>query len=130
MPRQAFWLRSLPAPQVMTALTSAHVHFAFRAGRSRLTPSSLPRTMASARSSQPAVSSSSGLPYGYVPAYLPGSASLVEQLDQELLIVLRDGRHLVGVRANTSETSVWFVRHREYSHDILFWFLCIDTKVI
>jgi U6 snRNA-associated Sm-like protein LSm1 len=46
----------------------------------------------------PAVAPSSGLPYGYVPAYLPGSASLVEQLDQTLLIVLRDGRHLVGVR--------------------------------
>jgi hypothetical protein len=41
---------------------------------------------------------SSGIPYGYVPAYLPGSASLVEELDKELLIVLRDGRHLIGVR--------------------------------
>lgn len=44
------------------------------------------------------VAPTSGLPYGYVPAYLPGSASLVEQLDQTMLIVLRDGRHLVGVR--------------------------------
>ncbi len=56
--------------------------------------------MTSTRSSQPAVSSTSGLPYGYVPAYLPGSASLVEQLDQELLIVLRDGRHLVSENCN------------------------------
>lgn len=39
----------------------------------------------------------SGLPYGHVPAFLPGAASLVEQLDQRLMIVLRDGRHLVGV---------------------------------
>ena len=31
-----------------------------------------------------------------LPAYLPGAASLIEQLDQRLLIVLRDGRHLVG----------------------------------
>ena len=52
----------------------------------------------SGRRTSPAVAPTSGLPYGYVPAYLPGSASLVEQLDQELLIVLRDGRHLVGVR--------------------------------
>lgn len=45
------------------------------------------------------VNSNSGLPFGYVPAYLPGSASLVEELDSTLLIVLRDGRHLVGVSA-------------------------------
>jgi hypothetical protein len=67
--------------------------------------------MTSTRSSQPAVSSTSGLPYGYVPAYLPGSASLVEQLDQELLIVLRDGRHLVGVRgANILVKTVMILR--------------------
>lgn len=40
----------------------------------------------------------SGIPYGHVPAYLPGSASLVEELDQRVLIVLRDGTHVVGVR--------------------------------
>jgi len=39
----------------------------------------------------------SGVPFGHVPAYLPGSASLVEELDQRLLIVLRDGKHLIGV---------------------------------
>jgi len=50
----------------------------------------------SASPSSPAVAPSSGIPYGYVPAFLPGSASLVEELDQRLLIVLRDGRHLVG----------------------------------
>jgi hypothetical protein len=43
------------------------------------------------------VHSGSGLPHGHVPAYLPGSASLVEELDQELLMILRDGRHVVGV---------------------------------
>lgn len=38
-----------------------------------------------------------GIPYGHVPAFLPGSSSLVEDLDQRILIVLRDGRHIVGV---------------------------------
>lgn len=38
----------------------------------------------------------SGIPYGFLPAFLPGSASLAEQLDQRVMIVLRDGRHLVG----------------------------------
>lgn len=41
---------------------------------------------------------SSSIPHGHVPAYLPGSASLVEELDQGVMIVLRDGRHLLGVR--------------------------------
>jgi hypothetical protein len=31
-----------------------------------------------------------------LPAYLPGAASLIEQLDKRLLIVLRDGKHIVG----------------------------------
>lgn len=44
-----------------------------------------------------AVHSSSGVPFGHVPAYLPGSSSLVEELDQRVLIVLRDGKHLIGV---------------------------------
>lgn len=39
----------------------------------------------------------SGVPFGYIPAFLPGSASLVEQLDRRIMIVLRDGRHLVGI---------------------------------
>lgn len=38
-----------------------------------------------------------GIPYGHVPGYLPGSSSLVEELDKRVLIVLRDGRHLIGV---------------------------------
>ena len=29
--------------------------------------------------------------------YLPGAASLCEELDKKILVVLRDGRHLVGV---------------------------------
>ena len=44
-----------------------------------------------------AIHTQSGLPFGHVPAYLPGSSSLVEELDQRLLIILRDGKHLVGV---------------------------------
>mmetsp|Transcript_16742 Transcript_16742/g.25142 ORF Transcript_16742/g.25142 Transcript_16742/m.25142 type:complete len:118 (+) Transcript_16742:122-475(+) len=28
--------------------------------------------------------------------YLPGAASLLDQLDQRVLIILRDGRHIVG----------------------------------
>lgn len=43
------------------------------------------------------VHSGSGIPFGHVPAYLPGSASLVEDLDKRILIVLRDGKHLIGV---------------------------------
>eukprot|EP00518_Triparma_eleuthera_P012556 CAMPEP_0182478628 /NCGR_PEP_ID=MMETSP1319-20130603/32766_1 /TAXON_ID=172717 /ORGANISM="Bolidomonas pacifica, Strain RCC208" /LENGTH=79 /DNA_ID=CAMNT_0024679985 /DNA_START=72 /DNA_END=308 /DNA_ORIENTATION=- len=31
-----------------------------------------------------------------LPQHLPGNASLVEQLDRTILVVLRDGRHLVG----------------------------------
>lgn len=42
------------------------------------------------------VSANSGVPFGHVPSYLPGSSSLVEELDQRIMIVLRDGRHLVG----------------------------------
>lgn len=37
------------------------------------------------------------VPHGFLPAFLPGSSSLVEQIDRKLLIVLRDGRHLIGV---------------------------------
>lgn len=39
---------------------------------------------------------SSGVPYGFLPPFLPGSASLVEQLDRRTMVVLRDGRHLIG----------------------------------
>ncbi|CAM9374721.1 unnamed protein product [Phaeothamnion confervicola] len=35
-------------------------------------------------------------PISALPAF-PGAASLYEQLDRRLLVVLRDGRHLVGV---------------------------------
>ena len=28
--------------------------------------------------------------------YLPGAASLLEQLDKRIMIILRDGKHLVG----------------------------------
>lgn len=42
------------------------------------------------------IHSNSGVPYGHVPAYLPGSSSLVEELDQRILLVLRDGKHIIG----------------------------------
>ncbi len=29
--------------------------------------------------------------------YLPGAASLLEQLDKRIIVILMDGRHLVGV---------------------------------
>jgi U6 snRNA-associated Sm-like protein LSm1 len=45
----------------------------------------------------------SGVPHGHVPAYLPGSASLVEELDKRVLVVLRDGKHLVGVSRSDSD---------------------------
>jgi U6 snRNA-associated Sm-like protein LSm1 len=32
-----------------------------------------------------------------LPDYLPGAASLFEQLDKQIMVVLRDGRNLVGV---------------------------------
>mmetsp|Transcript_9338 Transcript_9338/g.14492 ORF Transcript_9338/g.14492 Transcript_9338/m.14492 type:complete len:168 (-) Transcript_9338:574-1077(-) len=38
-----------------------------------------------------------GIPYGHLPSFMPGLASLVEELDCRLLLVLRDGRHLVGI---------------------------------
>ena len=44
------------------------------------------------------VHANSGVPFGHVPAYLPGSSSLVEELDQRILLVLRDGKHIIGVR--------------------------------
>ena len=31
-----------------------------------------------------------------IPGFLPGASSLVEQLDRRILLILRDGRHLVG----------------------------------
>eukprot|EP00518_Triparma_eleuthera_P018153 CAMPEP_0197550034 /NCGR_PEP_ID=MMETSP1320-20131121/3763_1 /TAXON_ID=91990 /ORGANISM="Bolidomonas sp., Strain RCC2347" /LENGTH=127 /DNA_ID=CAMNT_0043110345 /DNA_START=90 /DNA_END=470 /DNA_ORIENTATION=+ len=37
------------------------------------------------------------VPFGTVPGFLPGAASLVEQLDKRVLLVLRDGRHITGV---------------------------------
>ena len=36
---------------------------------------------------------------------LPGAASLLEQLDKRLLVVLRDGRHLVGVMRSFDQFS-------------------------
>lgn len=50
----------------------------------------------------------SGIPYGHIPAFLPGSSSLVEELDKRVLIVLRDGRHLVGVSTTNMETRLFF----------------------
>lgn len=51
------------------------------------------------RSGPVGIAPTSGIPYGHVPAYLPGSSSLVEELDKRILMVLRDGRHLIGVSA-------------------------------
>ncbi|KAL7545372.1 hypothetical protein ACHAWF_008720 [Thalassiosira exigua] len=49
--------------------------------------------------------SANAVPYGFVPAYLPGAASLVEQLDRRLLVILRDGRHLVGTLSTFDQFS-------------------------
>jgi hypothetical protein len=43
------------------------------------------------------IAPTTGIPFGHVPAYLPGSSSLVEELDCQILVVLRDGRHIIGV---------------------------------
>jgi hypothetical protein len=48
------------------------------------------------------IAPTTGIPFGHVPAYLPGSSSLVEELETRVLIVLRDGRHLVGVSTSSS----------------------------
>eukprot|EP00752_Nemacystus_decipiens_P012679 g11232.t1 len=39
------------------------------------------------------------------PAFFPGSASLFEQLDKRVMVVLRDGRHLVGVMRSYDQFS-------------------------
>lgn len=74
--------------------------------------SGAPRTPPRTRSPPPAlpvaVNAASGIPYGHVPAYLPGSASLVEELDKELMVVLRDGRHIIGVSSTLRQLfRVW-----------------------
>ena len=45
----------------------------------------------------PLIRPATQVPQGYLPPYLPGASSMVEQLDKRLLVILRDGRHLVGV---------------------------------
>lgn len=32
--------------------------------------------------------------------FLPGAGALIEQLDKEIMLILRDGRHLVGTLRN------------------------------
>ena len=49
------------------------------------------------QTTQPAIRPINEVPFGYLPAFLPGAASMVEQLDRKLLVILRDGRHLVGI---------------------------------
>jgi U6 snRNA-associated Sm-like protein LSm1 len=72
-----------------------------------------------------AINESSGVPFGHIPAYLPGSSSLVEELDKRVLIVLRDGKHLIGVRTGwqqkttsrsqrTTFCELTFVKHIMY----------------
>jgi U6 snRNA-associated Sm-like protein LSm1 len=39
-------------------------------------------------------------------SYLPGAASLLEQLDKKILIILNDGRHLVGTLRSFDHYSV------------------------
>ena len=34
-------------------------------------------------------------------SYLPGTASLLEELDKKLMVLLRDGRTLIGEQLNT-----------------------------
>ncbi len=79
--------------------TSQNPHTPSRASNRKTHQNSRARIPARSKSQgggQPSVPMS-GVPFGYVPAFLPGSASLVEQLDRRIMVVLRDGRHLVGV---------------------------------
>jgi hypothetical protein len=39
----------------------------------------------------------SSVPHGFLPSFLAGAPSLVEHLDKRLLVVLRDGKHIIGV---------------------------------
>jgi hypothetical protein len=57
------------------------------------------------------IAPSTGIPFGHVPPYLPGSSSLVEELNKRILVVLRDGRHLVGVSKNCNN---WINNNRGY----------------
>ncbi|KAG7354115.1 LSM domain containing protein [Nitzschia inconspicua] len=43
------------------------------------------------------IAPTTGIPFGHIPAYLPGSSSLVEELNTRIMVILRDGRHLVGI---------------------------------
>lgn len=57
--------------------------------------------------------------------YLPGAASLLDQLDKRILIILRDGRHLVGIlRTFDQVTSICLFRNPLsiiYSFLIWYW---------
>lgn len=41
-------------------------------------------------------------------SYLPGAASMLEQLDKRILIILNDGRHLVGILRSFDHFAVSF----------------------
>ena len=76
-------------------------------------------------------------PFGCLPPFLPGSASLVEQLDQRLMVVLRDGRHLVGtlrsfdqfgnmVLEDTSERRILVVKSKDNDKEST---VCYQTDI-
>lgn len=35
--------------------------------------------------------------------HLPGASSLIEELDRRVMVVLRDGRHLVGILSSIDQ---------------------------
>jgi hypothetical protein len=56
-------------------------------------------------------------------SYLPGAASLLDQLDKKILIVLVDGRHLVGILRSFDHFSVAHVSDRIYIACLICFFL-------
>ena len=60
-----------------------------------------------------------------LPDYLPGAASLHEQLDRRILVVLRDGRNLVGVLRSFDQYSNMVLEDTFERHIVQGAFLCL-----
>lgn len=55
--------------------------------------------------------------------FLPGSASLCEHLDQKILVILRDGRHLIGTLCTVDQYSNLVLDNTVERH------FCIPKKI-
>lgn len=59
-------------------------------------------------------------------AYLPGTASLLEELDKRLMVLLRDGRTLIGYLRSVATAKSHNTEHRMESSLRLFTFRSVD----